>query len=305
MIFHKYFKEWMELYKKPHVAKITYGKYENTYRHLMELAPSLDIKKIDKRTYQKLLNDYALNHEKQTVMDFHHQIKAAILDAYDEGIIKRNPTRNAIVTGKNPSEKKIKFLNQSELKTLIETLDLGNKINYDWLLLLIAKTGLRFGEAIAVTPDDFDFKNKILAVNKTWNYKDKNGGFMPTKNLSSNRKVQIDWQTCMQFQPLLSDLIHDEPVFAKSFGDKGRIFSSTVNDYLERLCRSAGVTVISVHGLRHTHASLLLFAGVSTASVSKRLGHSNMTTTQNTYMHIVQELEDRDKNKVMEYLSGL
>lgn len=295
----------MELYKKPHVSKVTYGKYENTYRWLLGLAPDLDIKKIDKRAYQKLLNEYALEHEKQTVMDFHHQIKAAILDAYDEGIIKGNPTRRAVVTGKTPAEKKIKFLNQVELKALIEKLDLGNEINYDWLILLIAKTGVRFAEAIAVTPNDFDFKNKSLTICKTWNYKEKNGSFMPTKNPTSNRKIQLDWQTCMQIQPLLVDLAQDEPVFAKAFGDKGRIFNSTANDYLERLCVNSGITVISIHGLRHTHASLLLFAGVSVASVSKRLGHSNMTTTQNTYMHIVQELEDRDKNKTMEYLSGL
>ena len=57
----------------------------------------------------------------------------------------------------------------------------------------------------------------------------------------------------------------------------------------------------SIHGLRHTHASLLLFAGVSIASVARRLGHASMTTTQKTYLHIIQELE----NKVMRSLSEL
>ena len=74
---------------------------------------------------------------------------------------------------------------------------------------------------------------------------------------------------------------------------------------LERHCNRAKILVISVHGLRHTHASVLLFAGVSIASVARRLGHSSMTTTQKTYLHIIQELENQDIDLVMRSLSGL
>lgn len=74
---------------------------------------------------------------------------------------------------------------------------------------------------------------------------------------------------------------------------------------LERHCNRAKIPVISVHGLRHTHASVLLFAGVSIASVARRLGHSSMTTTQKTYLHIIRELENQDIDLVMRSLSGL
>lgn len=74
---------------------------------------------------------------------------------------------------------------------------------------------------------------------------------------------------------------------------------------LERHCNRAKIPVISVHGLRHTHASVLLFAGVSIARVARRLGHSSMTTTQKTYLHIIQELENQDIDLVMRSLSGL
>ena len=63
--------------------------------------------------------------------------------------------------------------------------------------------------------------------------------------------------------------------------------------------------MISIHGLRHTHASLLLFAGVSIASVSKRLGHASMNTTQETYLHVIRELENKDVDIVMRALSTL
>lgn len=84
-----------------------------------------------------------------------------------------------------------------------------------------------------------------------------------------------------------------------------KVYNSTVNDLLAKHCRNAEVPVISIHGLRHTHASLLLFAGVSIASVARRLGHSNITTTQKTYLHIIQELESKDIDIIMRSLSNL
>ena len=62
------------------------------------------------------------------------------------------------------------------------------------MILLIAKTGIRFSEALAITPADFDFSHQMLSINKTWDYKG-NGGFLPTKNKSSVRKIFFDWQT--------------------------------------------------------------------------------------------------------------
>ena len=71
------------------------------------------------------------------------------------------------------------------------------------------------------------------------------------------------------------------------------------------MCKNAGIPVISIHGLRHTHASLMLFAGVSIASVARRLGHASMTTTQKTYLHIIQELESKDIDIIMRSLANL
>lgn len=150
-----------------------------------------------------------------------------------------------------------------------------------------------------MTPKDFDFMHQTLSINKTWDYKGE-GGFAPTKNKSSVRKIHVDWQTVVQFSELTKDLPPDEPIFVGK-----KIYNSTVNCILERYCLKAGVLSISVHGLRHTHASLLLFAGVSTASVARRLGHASMTTTQKTYLHVIQELENKDVDLVMRSMSGL
>lgn len=248
-----------------------------------------------------MLNRYAKDHERQTTMDFHHLLKGAILDAVDEGLVPRDPTRKAIVKGKAPGPKKNRYLNQFELQKLLASLDLAQDIGWEWFILLVAKTGLRFSEALAITPSDFDFNRQTLSVSKTWDYKS-GGGFVPTKNRSSVRKVQIDWQLIVQFSVLIKDRPNNEPLFV----EKGKkVYNSTANDVLARLCGKAGVPVISIHGLRHTHASLLLFAGVSIASVAKRLGHASMNTTEKTYLHIIQELENKDVDLVMRSLTSL
>lgn len=299
-LFCTYYAQWVSVYKEGAVRKVTLGKYQMAQSWLEKLIPNVRLRDMTRVVYQQLLNDYALHHERQTTMDFHHQLKGAILDAVDDGLIDRDPTRKAIIKGRSPSPKKMKYLNQFELHTLLDTLELGGEINWDWLILLVAKTGLRFSEALALTPRDFDFSHQLLSVSKTWNYKD-GGGFLPTKNKSSVRKVQIDWQTVIQFSELVKRLPPDEPIFVK----EEKVYNSTVNAVLARHCEQANIPVISIHGLRHTHASLLLFAGVSIASVARRLGHSSMTTTQKTYLHIIQELENQDVDLVMRSLSGL
>ena len=299
-LFYEYYLKWISLYKEGAIRDVTLDKYKMTQKWLEKLVPNLKMSELNRISYQQLLNDYAMTHERQTTMDFHHQLKGAILDAVDEGLIERDPTRKAIIKGKTPSEnKKIKYLNQFELHTLITMLDLSSNINWDWFILLVAKTGLRFSEALALTPKDFDFSHQSISVNKTWNYKG-NGGFLPTKNKSSVRKVQIDWQMVIKFSELIKGLPDDKPIFIK-----GKVYNSTVNDILSRYCQKANIPVISIHGLRHTHASILLFAGVSIASVARRLGHSSMNTTQKTYLHIIQELENRDIDLVMRSLSVL
>ena len=225
-------------------------------------------------------------------MDFHHQLKGAILDAVDEGLIPRDPTRKVIIKGKPPREKKVKYLNQFELHNLLAGLELGKEVSWDYFILLVAKTGLRFSEALALTPSDFDFAHQNLSISKTWNYKS-GGGFTLTKNKSSVRKIQIDWQTVMQFATLTKNLEPDEPIFVKKIDGKyEQIYNSTINGILSRYCKKLGISEISIHGLRHTHASILLYAGVSIGSVARRLGHASMTTTQKTYLHIIQELEN-------------
>jgi len=298
-LFYKYYEKWIKIYKDGAVRHSTMQKYLLTLSWIKKIVPTIKLKDINRVTYQEILNKYADKHERQSTMDFHHQLKASIMDAVDEGLIQNDPTRKAIIKGKIPREKKEKYLNQFELQKLITELNLKDTINFDWLIYLIAKTGLRFSEALALTPKDFDFPHQSLNIDKTWNYKE-GGGFESTKNKSSIRKIQLDWQTVIKFSEILKNKNIEQPIFTTK-----KIYNSTINDILKRHCNNANIPIISIHGLRHTHASILLYAGVSIASVAHRLGHASMSTTQKVYLHIIQELENTDIDKIMRALTIL
>jgi integrase len=301
-LFYKYYLDWIHLYKDNAVRPVTLNKYYLVQRKLRELAPNLHMNELDRQNYQKILNLYAQNHEKTTTLDFHHHLKASLFDAVDDGLLKADPTRRAIIKGCSPSDKKPKYLNLFDLQTLLRALNLREELNWDWFFYLIAKTGLRFAEALALTPEDFDFEKQSIIVNKSWNYKEKQGHFQPTKNESSNRTVMVDWQLMQQFQVMINNKELNQPIF---FSKEQRIYNSTLNQKLASLCKNNDIPVISIHGLRHTHASLLLYEGVSIASVAKRLGHNNTTTTQETYIHIIRELENKDNDRILHHLSQL
>ena len=298
--FNAYYADWIEMYKNGAVRPITYQKYLMTLRRLVELAPSLRMGELDRRRYQALINDYASTHEKQTTKDFNNHLKSAILDAVEDGLLALDPTRKVIIKGKAPAAKKPKYLSQFELQILLSNLVLPDEPNWDWLILLVAKTGLRFSEALALCPCDFDFAQRKIKITRTWDYKNAAGCFAETKNSSSKRSVLIDPQLSRQFSKLTKRMPADEPIFVS-----GRVFNSTVNNRLKALCTKACVPVITVHCLRHTHASLLIYAGVSISSIAMRLGHSSATTTQETYLHIIKELEDQDNEKIIKHLSKL
>ena len=207
-----YYEEWIYVYKEGAIREVTLSKYKMSLTWIKKIAPELKLCNVSRVTYQQIINEYAKEHERQTTMDFHHQLKGCVLDAVDEGLIPRDPTRKVIIKGKLPGNKKIKYLNQFELQTLLKNLKLGEELSWDWFILLLAKTGMRFSEGLAITPKDFDFAHQTLSINKSWNYKD-GGGFAPTKNKSSVRNIQLDWQLIMQFANIVKGLPEDEPIF--------------------------------------------------------------------------------------------
>lgn len=103
-----YYERWVSVYKEGAIRDVTLNKYHMSLSWLTKLAPDLRLCDVTRIAYQQIINDYAREHERQTTMDFHHQLKGAILDAVDEGLIPRDPTRKVIIKGRTPALKKNK-----------------------------------------------------------------------------------------------------------------------------------------------------------------------------------------------------
>ena len=297
-----YFNEWMETFKKPAISPVTYIKYENTHKHILTYFGATNLDQLDRQTYQQALNQFARTHAKRTTAGFHKQIRAAVLDILEEGTINTDFTRKAIVTGREKKKAKVMFHSYSDWQELIHYTGSHSSDSHAFIVYLSAMTGLRYAEVLGLTVDDIDFKRKLISVNKTWDYK-YHTGFKTTKNASSVRTVDVDKSTLGIIKQIIrqhrfknhdricSDLHGKLPV------------SATINRYLENLCYQLNIPPISFHGLRHTHASILLFKGVNILSVSRRLGHKDVTTTQSVYLHVIKEMEERETKLIMKIMN--
>lgn len=306
-LFCDYYDEWIETYKVGAVSDKTIQKYYMTARHLRKLCPDLYMSDFTRIQYQKIINEFAKTHERVTTGDFHTQVKACIRDAVYEKALDTDPTYKAVIKGKEPKEKRQKFLQKDELTRLLQSLDLTNGINKDWFILLLAKTGMRFAECLAITPADFDWTTNQLRINKTWNYNSTVGGFKKTKTASSVRTITFDWQIAGQLRPLLEGLEPNEPIFVERLGNGQykRQFNSVYVNYLSSKCKELNITEVNIHALRHTHASILLAEEVSINSIAARLGHADVVVTQRVYAHMLDELQKKDDQKMMSVLMQL
>ena len=305
--FDEYFEEWIKVYKTD-VADVTLRRYRDSLQTIRQYFKGKPIQNITKREYQKFLNEYAKTHAKETTRKLNIHIRACVREAIDEGIIRVDFTRDVNITGhveaKRPEEKHLDYDDcQLLLTELFNRLD--RALGY-YLLLLGLTSGMRFGEMVGLTRKDFDFKNNTIAIKKTWDYKT-GEGFAETKSISSNRVIHMDKRTMKAFQKLFLQTpsnIHGLVFFSPSSSRKV-ISNNAVNKLLKSTLEDLDIEPITFHGLRHTHASVLLYRKVSIYYVSERLGHADIDTTLRHYAHVVKELREADKNATVATFEGM
>lgn len=201
-----------------------------------------------------------------------------------------------------PHRQKIqdKFLEADELAALLEHMDIPR-----WKLLteFLALSGLRVGEAIALTKADVDLKSRLIHITK--NYDVNNKVVTTPKTACSVRDVFIQDEllaVCkeIRIEMMAQQIRHGYRHSTLFFEDRdgGYINYYTYNKYLRENAQAALGKEITPHALRHTHASLLMEQGISIDAISRRLGHENSKITREIYLHITQKLKRRDYDEI-------
>ncbi|PIC80511.1 site-specific integrase [Sporosarcina sp. P18a] len=306
-IFADYFEVWVKDLKSAK-AEVTYNRYLNTHKTIVEELGGITLQDMTKRKYQRFLNEYGETRAYATIRKLNTHIRACVKDAVDEGRIRVDFTRgvefNSKVESKTSEER---HLNYEESVMLIKELKkrLDKSLGY-YILLLAATTGMRFAELCGLKRSDFDFKKGVIHVRQAWDYK-KGTGFAPLKNTQSKRDVAVDKVTMEIFKNLFQKLptnVHGA-VFFNPQSSKGTLSNEAINKLLRNTLKSLKIDPITIHGLRHTHISVLLYKGVSVQFVSERAGHKDVETTLKYYSHVLKEMRKEEEEKSVRIITEM
>lgn len=252
------------------------------------------------------------------------QINGAFNYAIVNGIVKENPfaIKGAIIRPKKESNKKVIALTVEEQQSFVNELE-NYYDPYKTIFFMALYTGMRIGEILALTTDDIDLGNKIIHVTKTLT-RDKNDKVIigaTTKTYSGQRDVPI----ISSLYDVLNSYEIDHKGTLFTINDK-LIIPSTINAHFKRICTKANIRPIKInssklkkngekiqikssdvhtHMLRHTFATRCIESGMQAVTLSRILGHKDISVTLNTYTDVFNKFKQQEVNKVDKYLNGL
>ncbi|WP_270629584.1 tyrosine-type recombinase/integrase [Ligilactobacillus salivarius] len=230
------------------------------------------------------------------------------------GMIESNPMLYVIKPKKqaNISDNHGNYYNKDELKKFLDVAKNTNLKKYA-LFRLLAYSGMRIGECLALTWHDLDYKNNTIAINKTLARTNNGIKIQTPKTKASNRVISLDNETIQvlkmwqleQRKQLLKVGINamDSKQLIFSNGKNSFIIVPTVRLAIKQIVKKAGIHSITTHGFRHTHATLLFASGLDIKQVQARLGHSNVQTTLNIYTHAMKEKQDKIGDEFAKYIN--
>lgn len=303
---------WFDTYKptvKPQTYKCTRCVFN---KHILPRLGDVKLIKINTPFCQDFVNKVSASGYKEykSVIAF---VKRVLQYAVSLQLIPFNPILNTIipkVRRNTHAQQKAKHLTQEEVKQLLDYLDslpptYANQYDTTLYKILLA-TGLRINEALALTWSDIDLDKSTVTVNKT--LIGDTGKVGTPKSQSAYRTISIDKKTVL----MLRLYKNRQAQFFKEIGFTSRaVFATGRTEYgtrpntqkrLDKHLESAGLGRFTFHAFRHTHASLLLNAGISYKELQHRLGHSNISMTLDIYSHLS---KDKEKEAVTFYEKAL
>ena len=302
--FHDYYLRWFKLYKSNKAqsasAKNQYRIIGNMVKEYFNNTKLADVKRSD---YQGFINWYGANHARKSVTKLNGALKNCVSYAMDDDIITKDFTHNVEIAFDKTKKINVEYLTAKELnalkKAVMDKLDHHNTSRY--MILLAIFTGMRKSEIQALTWQDIDFIHSTISINKSWDESKK--AFKSTKTISSKRTIKVNRTILKQLLDLKAN--NSVMVFQNVFGTIPT--SNALNKCLRSIMRSVNIEKqgFHFHSLRHVHVAYLLSKGVDIYAISKRLGHSNITVTLNTYSYLIDEFKAQNDTLIINKLAEL
>ncbi|NDO18447.1 tyrosine-type recombinase/integrase [Lachnospiraceae bacterium MD329] len=234
----------------------------------------------------------------KTIAEYHRLISSILTAAVQWQVIPSNPCNR--VKPPKAERKEAVSLDEVQAAELISCLQ-SEPIKYRTAVMLTLYTGLRRGEVCGLNWSDIDFKNSIISINKSVLYSADRGVYEDTtKTKSSNRIINIPSDMIKLLKQYQTEQMKQQLAMGDMWIDSGKIFTSTngsminpdtLSTWFKGFIRRHNLPDIHYHNLRHTAATLLIAGGVDIATVSKRLGHADRTTTLNIYTHAIKSAD--------------
>lgn len=231
----------------------------------------------------------------KTILEHHRLLRAMLHRAVYWQLIVSNPAER--VQAPRAKKPKRRSYDDEQTKILLENLEQLSieDTKYKVAIILTVFTGVRLGELMGLEWQDIDFKNGIISINRSSQYLSDMGVFTKVpKTESSIREIAIPEFIISLLEEYKLWYEEQKSIYNELWNDSNRLFvqadgkpmhPSTISKWFVKYVGQIGLPVINFHGLRHTNASLLVAQNIDIAIISARLGHAQISTTLNFYVH--------------------
>lgn len=231
----------------------------------------------------------------KTILEHHRLLRAMLHKAVYWQLIVSNPAER--VQSPKARKPKRKSYDDEQTKILLENLEQLSieDTKYKVAIILTVFTGVRLGELMGLEWQDVDFKNGIISINRSSQYLADMGVFTKVpKTESSIREIAIHEFIISLLEEYKLWYEEQKSIYGELWTNSDRLFvqadgkpmhPSTISKWFVKYVGQIGLPVINFHGLRHTNASLLVAQNIDIAVISARLGHAQISTTLDFYVH--------------------
>lgn len=310
MTLNQFLPKWLDMAAKRKVRETTFDNYQRAVNvRILPILGRVGLTELNGPVCQKFFNHLVDEGLSERYIEYIYTVlNGALEKAIDWDLLLKNPLRKVDI----PRGRRRKYVvwTKEELIRFLQFSKIEN-VHYSALFFVCGYTGLRRGEMLALKWQDVNFEKGTLHVQRNLIYREGNFSYGPLKTESSNRVIKLDDETLRilsQHKKRQSELkllygprySQEDLIFCREDGQA--IYPRTMTTIFNRVIKKAEVPKIRFHDLRHTHATLLLEAGVSLKEVQERLGHSSIKMTGDIYAHVTDGMKENTSKKFSEYM---